>query len=118
LEVHVKGYARLTARADATFRVTGTYTQEDRTPIDLTGCSIQWRIKAAITSFSFVDDDNASITDAEAGEFELMLSDELTREIRAEGNAVQKFDLRVLHPDGTKTVLAFGDIVIDDGVDW
>jgi hypothetical protein len=117
LGVLVTGYARLSGRVDSTFRVTGTWTEDDgSTAIDLTGCSIVWRIKGAGDLHEFEDDAHASITSEEDGEFLLYLSDEEMSDLRDEGAAVLKFDVRILFPDGTKTVIVFGDLVIDDGV--
>lgn len=113
----MRGYVRLSGRTDSTFRVTGTWTEDDGvTPIDLAYCGIRWRIKGADEMRVYTDDEHAFIMDEAAGEFELFLSDEEMTELRAEGLAVQKFDLTILFPDTTKTVIAFGDLVIDDGV--
>jgi len=117
LGVLVTGYARFSGRVDSTFRVTGTWAEDDGlTPVDLTGCSIVWRIKGAGELREFQDDEHASITVEEEGKFLLFLSDEEVTELRSEGVAVLKYDLRIAFPDGTKTVIAFGDLVIDDGV--
>jgi hypothetical protein len=113
----VTGYARFSGRVDSTFRVTGTWTEDDGlTPVDLTNCSIVWRIKGVGDLYEFEDDEHVSITDQEEGKFVLYLSDEEVTDLRSEGVAVLKYDIRVVFPDGTKTTVAFGDLVIDDGV--
>lgn len=74
----------LLIRQGATFGpVTVTMTNPDTTPVDLTGCTIRGKIRKKALDVAVVATFTVTITDAPNGEYQFLLTDEITSAIEA-----------------------------------
>lgn len=107
-------YVQWFARAGDTFKRRLLLRADDKTtPINLTSCSIEFSIAATpggAPSYQFVDDANASITNAALGQIDLLLTPTQTRALAPR---VWGFEATVTFSDGTRTTVAAGPLSVE-----
>lgn len=95
----IAGQLDLTINKGSTFYRALTWKDDAGTPINMTGWTIQCDVRKS-TSGAYVFSLGGSITDAAAGEFQFLLSDETTDTLQT-GN--YKYDVIFDKGDGTRT---------------
>lgn len=107
-------YVEWFARAGDTFKRRLLLRADDKTtPIDLTSCSVEFSIAATpggAPSYQYVDDANASITNAANGQIDLVLTPALTRALAPR---VWGFEVTVTFSDSTRTTIAAGPLSVE-----
>ena len=99
----------LHARAGDTFTRVLTWTEEDTTPINLAGASIEWSLAARGTATKYEDTTQASITDAAAGEITLALTPTETRALYGRAWA---YEVTVTLSTGARTTILQGHLAV------
>jgi hypothetical protein len=103
--------------AGETFERLVTYFEDDGvTPIDLSGCSVSWRIASDVITYGYEDDVFVSISDAVNGEISLFLPSELTRSMRDFGLSVLTYALTISFPSGNVDTILRGTLFVDKDV--
>ena len=99
----------LHARAGDTFKRTLTWTEDDGTPINLTGASVEWSLAARATEYQYEDVTQASISDPIAGEITLALTPTETRALY--GHA-WSYEVTITLLDTTRTTILEGVLTV------
>lgn len=107
-------YVEWFARAGDTFKRRLLLRADDKTtPINLTSCSVEFSIAATpggAPSYQFVDDASASITNAAAGQIDIVLTPTQTRALAPR---VWGFEVTVTFSDSTRTTIAAGPFSVE-----
>lgn len=92
----------------------------DRTPIDLTGCTIQMQIKSRTDNAAIVATGECIIDRAETGEFTIRLNAAEGSALGEYGDQLQTanlpYDVRLVDGDGFKLDLLSGVVILNRGV--
>ena len=104
----------LHARAGDTFQPTIQLTEDDETtPIDLTGGSVEWSLRSDDEVVQFIDDPEASITDAAGGVIQLSLTAANTRSLYA-FSPLWRYEVTVTLPAYRQTVLTGAFVIAQE----
>ena len=101
---------RMVARAGDTFTRIITWTEDDGTPIDLTGASVEWSLAGHGKDVQYVDSAEASILDAVAAKTKLNLTALQTRDLEG---LTMEYELTITLVDGTRTTILFGSLPVE-----
>jgi hypothetical protein len=88
-----------------------TWSEDDGTPIDLTGASVEWSLVAGATEFQYIDSAEAGITDATAGVVTLALTPTQTRELVATGYT-WRYEVTITLADSSRETILHGVLSI------
>lgn len=105
----------LKIRQGCTFRRTITYKVKDGAAIDITGATVRAKLRKTRLSSTVAATFTCTITNATAGQFEILLTDEQTAAITAgekptELTSRYQWDCEIEWPNGDVTPIAFGSV--------
>ena len=105
---------RMVARAGDTFTRIVTWTEDDGTPIDLTGASVEWSLaghgKDVGKDVQYVDSPEASLVDPAGGKTRLHLTVLQTRDL---AGVTMEYELTITLVDATRVTIMSGWLPVE-----
>lgn len=101
---------RMVARAGDTFTRIITWTEDDGTPIDLTGASVEWSLAGHGKDVQYVDSPEASLLDPAAAKTRLHLTVLQTRDL---AGLTMEYELTITLVDATRVTIMSGWLPVE-----